>query len=112
MQEWLLRLSHFRERLGQDGKLFFVGMSHGTMKVELYRPVGHDPQLPHQQDELYFVIAGHGTFRKGSERRPFSPGNVIFVEAGVEHRFEDFDDTFETWVVFWGPPGGEAPPQG
>jgi len=33
---------------------------------------------------------------------------VIFVEAGVEHRFEDFTDDFETWVVFWGPQGGEC----
>ena len=68
----------------------------------------HDPQGPHDQDELYIVIAGSGTFVKGDERRAFGPGDVIFVEAGVPHRFEEFGPDFATWVVFWGPPGGEA----
>ena len=66
------------------------------------------PRAPHDQDELYIVISGRGTFLKGAERRPFGPGDLIFVEAGVPHRFEAFDATFATWVVFWGPPGGEA----
>lgn len=28
--------------------------------------------------------------------------------AGAEHRFVEFTPDFATWVVFWGPPGGEA----
>ena len=67
-----------------------------------------DPQTPHDQDELYIVISGRGTFAKDGERRPFAPGDVIFVEAGATHRFEDFGADFATWVVFWGPSGGEA----
>jgi quercetin dioxygenase-like cupin family protein len=47
-------------------------------------------------------------FVKGADRRPFAPGDVIFVEAGVVHRFEDFSPDFTTWVVFWGPEGGEG----
>ena len=35
-------------------------------------------------------------------------GDVIFVEAGVPHRFEGYGEDFATWVVFWGPEGGEA----
>jgi len=107
MKDWILPLSHFQDRLGEDGQRFFVGMAHGTMTVELYKPIGRDPQTPHTQDELYFVVAGSGTFFKGGERRPFGPGDVIFVEAGIEHRFEAFSADFETWVVFWGPQGGE-----
>ena len=107
MKDWILPLSHFQERLGEDGKRFFVGMAHGSMTVELYKPIGRDPQAPHTQDELYFVVTGRGTFFKDGERRPFGPGDVIFVEAGLEHRFEDFSEDFETWVVFWGPQGGE-----
>ena len=107
MEDWILPLRHFQDRLGQDGQRFFVGMGHGSMTVELYKPLGHDPQTPHSQDELYFVVSGSGTFFKGGERRPFAPGDVIFVEAGIEHRFEDFSDDFATWVVFWGPQGGE-----
>lgn len=57
---------------------------------------------------LYIVQRGSGVFRRGAERVPFGPGDVLFVEAGVDHRFEEFDADFATWVVFWGPKGGEA----
>jgi mannose-6-phosphate isomerase-like protein (cupin superfamily) len=109
LKNWLLPIEHFRSHLGEDGKRFFVGMAHGSMKVELYKPIGRDPQQPHEQDELYFIVSGRGTFFRDGDRRPFAPGDVIFVEAGVLHRFEDFSEDFETWVVFWGPKGGEGP---
>ena len=35
-------------------------------------------------------------------------GQVLFVPAGIEHRFEDFSDDFSTWVIFYGPAGGES----
>lgn len=82
---------------------------HGTMRLGVYAPIEHDPQRPHTQDEVYVVIAGTGTFVKGDERRTFGPGDAIFVEAGVVHRFESFSPDFSTWVLFWGPDGGEAP---
>ncbi|WP_454813083.1 cupin domain-containing protein [Labrys neptuniae] len=106
--DWLRPLSYFRDNLGGDGKPFFTGMAHGSMTVELYKPVGRDLQTPHGQDELYIVIAGNGTFSKAGELQAFAPGDVIFVEAGLEHRFESFSEDFETWVIFWGPKGGES----
>ncbi len=77
------------------------------MSVELYAPVGTDPQSPHEQDELYFVISGTGEFVSGADRVHFEPGTVLFVPAGQPHRFESFSPGFATWVVFWGPHGGE-----
>ncbi|HEY0106857.1 MAG TPA: cupin domain-containing protein, partial [Rhizomicrobium sp.] len=62
----------------------------------------------HQQDELYVVASGSGTFVKNGDRRTFGPLDVLFVEAGAEHRFEDFSADFAAWVIFWGPDGGEA----
>ena len=86
---------------------------HGTMKMYLYEPRGVDPQPPHEQDEVYVVIAGSGTFAIGKdedslERMPFGPGDAIFTPAGAVHRFEDFSDDFSTWVVMYGPGGGES----
>jgi len=80
---------------------------HGTLKVEVYAPQGHDPQQPHWCDEIYVVISGSGFFLNGDERHPFKPGDLMFVPAGVVHRFEDFTDDFATWVMFYGPEGGE-----
>ena len=81
----------------------------GTMSLQLFAPRGEDFQTPHEQDELYFVVAGSGTFRRGATRFPFEPGDVLFVPAGEDHRFEVFTADFVTWVVFWGPAGGESP---
>ncbi len=64
-------------------------------------------QTPHDRDELYVVASGRGTFFVGGQRVPFGPGDVLFVAATVEHRFEDFSEDFATWVVFYGPSGGE-----
>lgn len=83
-------------------------MEHGSTEVEVYAPRGPDPQEPHTRDELYVVVAGTGQFVNGTERHPFRPGDVLFVPAGVEHRFEDFTDDFIVWVIFYGPEGGEA----
>ena len=81
--------------------------SHGSMSVELYKPVEVDHQEPHSQDELYIVASGSGMFVNGDTRLPFETGEVLFVAAGVEHRFEDFSEDFSTWVIFYGPEGGE-----
>lgn len=91
----------------QQGQLFITLLRHGTMFVELYIPDKVDLQTPHKQDELYVIISGTGQFFNNGERHPFGPGDVLFVPAGIEHRFEDFSDDFKTWVVFYGPQGGE-----
>jgi mannose-6-phosphate isomerase-like protein (cupin superfamily) len=107
MQNWLVRLDEIRRNVPDGGRPYDYPIRHGSMRVGVYAPRGHDPQQPHAQDELYIVIKGTGTFVKGDERRPFGPGDLIFVEAQVPHRFEDFSDDFETWVIFYGPEGGE-----
>ena len=48
------------------------------------------------------------TMMLNGERCPFGPGDALFVPAGADHHFEGFSEDFATWVVFWGPPGGEA----
>ena len=82
---------------------------HGTLEVELYVPRGHDPQTPHRRDEVYVVVSGEGEFVHAGERDRFAAGDVLFVAAGVEHRFERFSDDFAVWVFFYGPDGGEEP---
>lgn len=93
---------------GSDGALFVKLMEHGSMSVEIYRPVETDRQTPHLQDELYVVISGTGDFFNNGEHSAFGPGDMLFVPAGVEHRFENFSDDFAAWVVFYGPEGGES----
>jgi mannose-6-phosphate isomerase-like protein (cupin superfamily) len=82
---------------------------HGSLLLKLFAPHRTDPQQPHTRDEIYLVAQGRGWFVNGGARHPFEPGDVLFVPAGVVHRFEDFSDDLTLWVVFYGPEGGEQP---
>src|SRR5579863_950598 len=88
-------------------QLFVKVMEHGSMSVGIYRPGKIDRQTPHKQDELYVVISGTGEFMNDGKLSVFKPGDVLFVPAGVEHRFVNYTDDFATWVIFYGPDGGE-----
>lgn len=82
---------------------------HGSLQVELYQPHLVDHQQPHTRDEVYLIAAGSGSFYYEGQRYPFHAGDFLFVPAGAEHRFESFSPDFLTWVLFYGPEGGETP---
>jgi mannose-6-phosphate isomerase-like protein (cupin superfamily) len=63
-----------------------------------------DRQRPHREDEVYVVMAGIGQFTAGGETREVASGDVLYVEAGVRHRFHDITEELHLVVVF-------APPE-
>lgn len=91
-----------------DAKRYFEVFSRGTLTIELYAPRGTDPQTPHTRNEIYVVIEGRGKFQNGAEITDFSPGDVLFVPAGADHRFVNFSDDLTVWGIFYGPDGGES----
>ena len=93
---------------GAGGARFAEVLEHGSLVVEIYAPRGTDPQTPHTRDEVYVVVQGTGEFVNGPESQSFGPGDVLFVPAGVEHRFERFTEDLIVWVIFYGFEGGEA----
>ena len=92
----------------QSAQRFVTLFQRGSLSVEWYQPKDVDLQSPHEQDELYVVASGSGIFYNNGQRQAFGSGDLLFVPAGVEHRFENFTDDFKTWVIFYGPQGGEA----
>ena len=62
------------------------------MRAQESMPIGDDVSLP--------VL--------GEERVIFTAGDVLFVPAGTVHRFEQTSPDFSTWIVFYGPEGGEG----
>jgi len=68
--------------------------------VYVLPPGGSDPQSPHKEDELYYVVRGRGRMRAGSEDQAVSAGSVIFVAAQVEHRFYDIAEELVVLVFF------------
>ena len=59
-----------------------------------------DPQSPHTEDELYIVMAGRGRIIVGDESTPVEPGSVVFVAAGVPHKFVDITERLVILVAF------------
>jgi len=71
-------------------------------------PAGvEDRQQPHDEDEVYHVVAGRGRIRVADEDEPVGPGSVIFVAAGIEHRFHVIEEELRV-LVFWAPPRRRA----
>ena len=59
-----------------------------------------DPQVPHHQDELYYVLRGRGRFRAGVDDTEISAGSLLFVAAEVEHKFYDIKEELAVLVFF------------
>ena len=104
---WLARLDDYEAALVGGERLFHVGLARGSMTVELYRPQGTDRQPPHSRDELYIIRSGSALFNRDGQQAEVAAGDTIFVPAAMEHRFEQFSADFDSWVIFWGPEGGE-----
>ena len=94
--------------LEQTEQPFTVMMKHGTMSIEYFAPKKLDTQSPHKQDEIYIIVEGHSEFYRDGERISCNKNDILFVPAGMEHRFENFSENFATWVIFYGPDGGES----
>src|ERR671933_335382 len=64
-----------------------------------------DPQQPHTEDEVYHVVSGRGSIRVGAEGSVVEAGSIVFVEAGVDHRFHSIEEDL-TVLVFFAPAEG------
>jgi mannose-6-phosphate isomerase-like protein (cupin superfamily) len=85
------------------GRLSKLAFDTGDVELRFYAPAGIDNQVPHDRDELYFVVRGEGAFVRESERVAFTVGDVLFAAAGEHHRFVDFSADLTLWVLFYGP---------
>jgi predicted amidohydrolase YtcJ/mannose-6-phosphate isomerase-like protein (cupin superfamily) len=59
-----------------------------------------DPQTPHAEDEVYYVVSGRGVLRVGDLDRPVQAGSIVYVEANASHRFHSITEDLTTLVFF------------
>lgn len=97
-------ISEILDEQKQSGKLYTEFMRLPSLSVGLYSlPArGVDPQQPHTEDEVYYIVSGRGSIRVGGEDRTVRAGSVVLVEAGVEHRFHSIMEDL-TILVFFAP---------
>lgn len=63
---------------------------------------GTDPQSPHTEDEVYYVVSGKAKIKVADEDRAVQAGSVVYVAKNVEHRFHSIEEEL-TVIVFFAP---------
>lgn len=106
-------LAELQSRLADSGRVYYEFLRRESMSLGLYElPAGGvDPQRPHTEDEMYVVLRGRARFRVGLDVRSVGPGDVLFVDAGAAHAFEDIAEALSVIVCF-APPEGTLAPDG
>lgn len=86
------------------GRLYLEFLREPSLSVGLYTLAAGatDPQQPHTEDEVYYIVRGRGQITVGEENQPVGPGSVVFVAANVEHRFHTIEEEMQI-VVFFAP---------
>ncbi|GAA2237027.1 cupin domain-containing protein [Streptomyces amakusaensis] len=89
------------ERAANDGA-YLQFLRERNMSVGLYAlEAGElDTQRPHQQDEVYLVVSGRAAITVGLETTQVGRGSVIYVPAGVPHKFHHVTEALRVMVVF------------
>lgn len=95
-------LSDLEARHRQEGRLYHEFLRVPAMSAGLYvLPAGGvDPQQPHAEDEVYFIIGGRGQITVAGETRPVQAGTTVYVPARVDHRFHDIQEDLSILVLF------------
>ncbi len=90
------------ELQGRTGELYLEFLRRDSLSCGLYvlEPGAHDPQQPHQEDEVYLVLGGRGRLTVDGQDHPVGPGSVLFVARTVPHRFSDVTEPLSVLVFF------------
>ena len=90
---------------GEQDRRYLEFFRTSTLSLGLFvlRAGDKDTQLPHTEEEVYYVVEGEGIIQVGDEDRPVRAGSTVFVGQGVDHRFHSVAKDLKI-LVFWAPP--------
>jgi mannose-6-phosphate isomerase-like protein (cupin superfamily) len=91
------------DRLKREGSDLINLLKVGNVSLDIYKPSGVDRQKPHDRDEIYMIISGKGVLNCDNKQTECKPGDVLYVPAGREHKFERFTNDFCSWAIFTNP---------
>ena len=102
MNTLIARLAEIEEQRAESRQPYREFLRVPAMSAGLYvlAAGATDPQKPHREDEIYYVVRGKARFKAGSEDMEVSAGSVIFVAAQVGHRFYDITQELAVLVFF------------
>lgn len=88
----------------QTGKLYHEFLRVPTISAGVYQLAAGaaDPQEPHTEDEVYYIVQGQAQIQVAEEHTPVKSGSIVFVAANVDHRFHSITEDL-TVLVFFAP---------
>jgi mannose-6-phosphate isomerase-like protein (cupin superfamily) len=94
--------SELEKQRTQSGKRYLEFLRIPPMSAGIYvlHAGATDRQSPHKEDEMYYVVRGRARMKVGDDDEAIGEGSIIFVEAGVEHRFHDIEEELVVLVFF------------
>jgi mannose-6-phosphate isomerase-like protein (cupin superfamily) len=82
--------------------LEFLKVPDLSMGLYILPTDGTDPQSPHTEDEVYYVVSGRAQILVADENRDVQAGSIVYVEKNVAHRFHSIEEEL-TVLVFFAP---------
>nr|WP_315207636.1 cupin domain-containing protein [uncultured Albidiferax sp.] len=101
--------TEWSEKVKAHASDYLVALQNSGCLIEYWAPREVDTQEPHDQDEVYVITAGTADFDMNGQLRSVVSGDLIFVPAGMPHRFVRFSPDLAMWIVFFGPRLATAP---
>ncbi len=100
-----IQVSDVADQLNDEDELVIEFLRRDSMSLELYRleAGATDPQDPHSEDEVYYILSGTAKIQIGDDAHPVEKGDIIFVEREMEHYFFDIEEALVT-LIFFAPP--------
>src|SRR5690349_24717428 len=95
-------ISELEQQRKKSGKRYHEFLRIPAMSAGVYvlAAGSTDPQKPHGEDELYYVVRGRARMQIAAQEQSVSAGSVIFVAAQVEHRFFEITEELVVLVFF------------
>lgn len=97
-------LAHLISQQKDSQKLYLEFLKVPDLSMGLYvLPAGStDPQSPHTEDEIYYVVSGRAKILVADENRDVQAGSIVYVAKNIAHRFHSIEEDL-TLLVFFAP---------
>jgi mannose-6-phosphate isomerase-like protein (cupin superfamily) len=80
--------------------LEFLKVPDLSMGLYVLPAVGIDPQSPHTEDEVYYVVSGRAKILVAEEDRDVQAGSIVYVAKNVAHHFHSIEEELILLVFF------------
>jgi mannose-6-phosphate isomerase-like protein (cupin superfamily) len=97
-------LAQLISQRADSNKPYLEFLKVSDLSMGLYAlPAGStDPQSPHTEDEVYYVVSGRAQILVAEENHDVQTGSIVYVSKNVAHRFHSIEEDL-TVLVFFAP---------